>query len=401
MKKQTLISLGAAIGLYTLTTGVSAWSFGAFHGKDTSTITRQQPAGESKLAIDPSEPKDQPCPTNGQYFTSTERRAWEQLRPALVMVENSTDARPQSGLSSADIVYEAVAEGGITRFMGVFYCGAVANPGKVAPVRSARIYFVNLAAEYNAPIYVHVGGGNCSRDQGSGECTSDKRAWALEELSRLGWRKAKGNDFDTISDVGKPVLYRDASRLGNGKDLAVEHTMIGSLPHIWQEAIKRGFTGKDKDGRGWEDGFTPWKFVDGATIDDRGSGNKISFGFWDGYDDFNVVWDYDAASSSYKRATGEQAHADLENGQQLTASNVVIQLVKEEGPIDSHKHMLYQVIGKGKALVFQNGKVIDGSWEKLDQFSRTRFLDKNNQEISFVRGPIWVEIVPAGNEISY
>ena len=82
------------------------------------------------------------------------------------MIENDVTVRPQSGLSLADIVYEAVAEGGITRFMGVFYCGAQADVARVAPVRSARIYFVNLAAEYNTPIYMHVGGANCGRGRG-------------------------------------------------------------------------------------------------------------------------------------------------------------------------------------------------------------------------------------------
>ena len=63
--------------------------------------------------------------------------------------------------------------------------------------------------------------------------------------------------------------------------------------------------------------------------------------------------------------------------------------------------MLYQDIGKGKALLFQDGNAQEGLWEKKDQQSRTVFTDKNGKELAFVRGQIWVEIVPANNQISY
>lgn len=394
-------ALIAAIGLYLMTTGISAWAFGAFGGQPSPPVSPQPVTPGRALVIDPSEPKDQPCPVNGKLFSKTEQLAWSQQRPALVMLENHPDARPQSGLSAADVVYEAVAEGGITRFMGVFYCGAIAAGGKVAPVRSARMYFVNIAAEYNEPIYAHVGGGNCSRDGADGQCTSDKRAWALEELVNLGWRRRGGNDFDTTLDIGYPVLSRDYNRLGPDKTLATEHTMIGSLAAIWEAAKKRGLTGSNDDGTSWVGGFTPWKFKDPAPLETRGTINAISFDFWEGYKDFTVRWEIDTSTDLYQRLTGGQPHLDLENKQQLTASAVIIQFVKEEGPLDGHKHMFYDVVGKGNALVFQDGNVLEGTWEKKDQESRTLFKDNSGKEISFVRGPMWVEVVPAGNEITY
>ena len=93
---------------------------------------------------------------------------------------------------------------------------------------------------------------------------------------------------------------------------------------------------------------------------------------------------------------------DLETGKQMSAKNVVIQFAKEQGPLDEHKHMLYEVIGKGSGLIFQNGNAIEITWEKPNQLSRTLFKDKKSgAEITFVKGPIWIEIVPAGNEIVY
>ncbi|RLC31408.1 DUF3048 domain-containing protein, partial [Candidatus Woesebacteria bacterium] len=78
-------------------------------------------------------------------FTKIESDIWESRRPIAIIVENHADARPQSGLSKADIVYEAVAEGGITRFLGIYYCGAAAEDVIASPVRSARVYFIDWA----------------------------------------------------------------------------------------------------------------------------------------------------------------------------------------------------------------------------------------------------------------
>lgn len=401
--KKTLTLTIVYIGIYLLSTGAAAWGFGTFR-KPPSSPASSLPvtSADGKVAINPGEPKDRTCPVSGELFTKTEETIWKNRRPVLAMVENHVEARPQSGLASADLIYEAIAEGGITRFMGVFYCKAVADGNKIAPVRSARIYFVNIAAEYNTPVYVHVGGGNCSRDQASGQCTSNKKAWALEEMIDMGWRKRGGNDFDTTLDTGYPALGRDYNRLGADKVLATEHTMVGFLPKIWDQAEKRGLGGVNEDGSTWESGFRSWKFREDAKESDRGSATAINFDFWEGYKEFTAHWDYDKQSNSYLRSTGGEPHLDLETNKQLSAKNVVIQFSKEQGPLDEHKHMLYEVIGKGSGLIFQDGNVIEIAWEKPNQLSRTIFKDKKSgAEIAFVKGSTWIEVVPAGNEIVY
>lgn len=350
------------------------------------------------LSVDPQAPKDQICPINGAMFTQTERQAWEQRRPILAMIENHLESRPQSGFSFADVVYEAVAEGGITRFMGVFYCDAMAGVEKIAPVRSARMYFVNIAAEYSTPIFAHVGGGNCSRNQDTKQCTSHPKAWALEELADLGWRKAGGNDLDTILDAGVPELTRDLNRLGN-KRLALEHTMVGSLPDLWEEAEKRGYTQTMADGTTWLENYTSWSFKDASQ--DTGQVTEISFSFWSDTPNFDVRWVFSPESASYTRYQGGEPHMDLETNQPVRAKNIVIQFTKEQNLGDIHKHMFYQVIGEGETLVFQNGQVIEGTWEKPSQLERTTFYDQSGEPIQFVRGKIWVEIVPSLNTIDY
>lgn len=347
-----------------------------------------------------NEAKTEVCPINGMLYSKSEKALWETRRPILAMIENDASVRPQSGLSLADVVYEAVAEGGITRFMGVFYCGAQADVARVAPVRSARIYFVNIAAEYNTPIYMHVGGANCGRDEGTGQCVSNPKAWAIEELAKLGWRKPGGNDFDTTGDTGMPVLFRDANRRGNATPDITEHTMIGSLPAAWKQAEKRGYTSKMPNDNTWLSGFKAWK-TDAKLAISGIPATDIKFDFWSGYSDFAVEWKYDAVTKTYLRFNGGAAHMDFDTKQQLSASNLIVQFAKETKLGDYGKHMYYDVIGSGTGYIFQNGVVTEVTWKKAKQLERTVFTDKAGKEIVFVPGKIWVEIVPSGNKVEY
>ena len=347
-----------------------------------------------------NEPKTEACPLNGKLYSQSEKNLWETRRPILAMVENDTTVRPQSGLSSADIVYEAVAEGGITRFMGVFYCGAQSDMARVAPVRSARIYFVNLAAEYNTPIYMHVGGANCGRDEASGQCVSNPKAFAIEELAKLGWRKPGGNDFDTTGDTGMPVLFRDANRRGNTVPDITEHTMVGSLPAAWRQAEKRGYTAKMPNDKPWLSGFNAWKTNPDLVISGTPA-TDIKFEFWKNYADFAVEWKYDPTSNTYLRFNAGVPHLDFDTKAQLSASNVIVQFAKETELGDYGKHLYYDVIGSGTGFVFQNGVATEVTWKKAKQLDRTIFTDKAGKEIVFVAGNIWVEILPIGNKVEY
>ena len=347
-----------------------------------------------------NEQKTEICPINGMLYSKSEKALWETRRPILAMIENDSSVRPQSGLSLADVVYEAVAEGGITRFMGVFYCGAQQDVARVAPVRSARIYFVNIAAEYNAPIYMHVGGANCGRDQSTGQCVTNPKAFAIEELTKLGWRKPGGNDFDTTGDTGVPVLFRDDNRRGNPTPDITEHTMIGSLPAAWKQATARGYTGKMPNDMPWLSGFKPWLISSNA--DNQGTpATTVKFGFWEGYTDFNVEWKYDDASKTYLRSNGGVAQIDFDTKESLSASNVIVQFTKETELGDYGKHLFYDVISSGTGYLFQNGKAVELTWKKANQKARTIFSDKTGKEITLIPGKIWVEILPAGNKVEY
>ena len=401
MNQKKALSIVFGLGVYLAVTGASAWAFGAFAAPATGVVPAAQIGEGGGLVIDPGEPKDQPCPINGKLFTKTERAAWEQRRPLFVMIENHTDARPQSGLAQADAVYEAVAEGGITRFGVVFYCGAIAKDIKLGPVRSARTYFLDWASEYNFPLYTHVGGGNCSRDEGTKQCTSDPRAMAIEQIEKYGWGGSKGNDLNQFS-IGYPTFWRNYERLG--RTVATEHTMETTTEKLWAVGEKRGWKAEGNNGEEWSKKFIQWVFTGPSTSSgqaERGTVNNISFEFWEGYQDFAVRWEYNLQTNLYSRIMGGEPHKDLETGTQITASVIAVQFVKEEGPVDIHKHMIYGTIGKGDALVFQNGQAIKAKWQKADRIGRTKFTDEQGKEISFVGGQMWIEVVPAGNTVEY
>lgn len=348
------------------------------------------------LNIDPSAPRNAECPINGAMFTSAEQKVWESRRPLFVMIENSVDSRPQSGLNSADVIYEMIAEGGITRFGAVFYCGVAARDTIVGPVRSARTHYINAASEYNYPLYTHVGGANC----GSSDpklCTTDKRVQALEQINQYGWGGSKGNDLNQFS-IGFPTFWRDYERLG--RTVATEHTMYSSTEKLWKYAAGRGWTNKDPSGKlEWSDKFTPFSIKDDA--EDKGTVSKISFGFWESYHDFDVTWTHDASTNSYTRENGGSSHKDLNDDSTLTAKVVVVQFTKELGPLDEHKHMLYELIGTGKGIVFQDGQAIEATWSKKDREARTVWTDAKGKKLSFNRGKIVFEILPLDNDVKY
>ena len=408
MKNQILKSILIALVAFGLSTGASYGATLYLYTPDSagpiSPITT--PTAGGGLNIDPSAPRTAECPINGAMYTTAEQKIWETRRPLFVMIENSVDARPQSGLGSADIVYEAVAEGGITRFGAVYLCGVAKADTIVGPVRSARTTFVNLASEYNYPLYAHVGGANCSSADGGKTCTSHKSVQALEQLSSYGWVGRTGNDLNQFS-IGFPTFWRDYERMG--RTVATEHTMYSSTDKLWKYAAStRGWTNmapKDMMPKNakldWKDSFTKFSWKDDAAESARGDVSKITFGFWESYHDFDVTWTYDKASNTYARTNGDAPHKDRNSDLQFSAKAVLVQFTKELGPLDDHKHMLYEVIGSGEGILFQDGTATEITWSKKDRESRTIFKDSKGKAISFNRSTLWVAILPTDNAVTY
>ncbi|HLD02009.1 MAG TPA: DUF3048 domain-containing protein [Patescibacteria group bacterium] len=392
MEKRKLLIILLTLGVYLLTTGLSYSLFTRQSSQEEDskkTATNAQNDYEA-LEFDPNAKKTEECPLNGAKYSKEQRKWWEDHRPMGIMIENHPEARPQSGLSFADVVYEAVAEGGITRFMGVFYCQ---DAGIVGPVRSARTYYLDFISEYGIyPLYVHWGGANCDREGGGG-CANGAKADALGHIVKYGWFHY--NAMDGMKNIPFPAVKDRPLR--TGQQVATEHQKYGTTSLLWKEAAKRGLTEKDKDGDLWDDTFVPYSFKDDADESLRPVKQDIHIEFWESQPGFNVDWKYDPTTNTYLRNVKGGAHKDRNNGRQISVKNVIVLYMEESNANDGYPgnlHLLYGTKGKGDALFFTDGKEMKGTWRKDGREERTQLFDENNKEIEFNRGATWFTIVP-------
>ena len=375
------------IGTYLITT---IFSFVVFSGLIKSLSDVQSPVPEAvtdgdKTLFDDSLPKTEACPLSGQLFSKQQRQWWEEHRPLGIMIENHEDSRPQSGITKADVVYEAVAEGGITRFLVVYYCQ---DAEIVGPVRSARTYYLDFISEYgDYPLYAHVGGANTSGP-----------ADALGQIRQYGWQNY--NDLNQFS-IGFPVFYRDYDRLG--RTVATEHTMYSSTTRLWDYAKEeRGLSNVDEDGNSWDEDFIPYEYKEDAAEGSRPASQSVSYNAWDGYGDYLATWSYNRSTNSYLRSSGGQPHKDLNNDQQISAKNIILLFMRESRANDGYEgnlHLLYGTTGSGNAVVFQDGKEVKAKWSKKNRTGRLIITDSRGQEIKYNPGLTWFSILPLNTDV--
>ncbi len=265
-----------------------------------------------------------------------------------IMIENSPDARPQSGLKQAGIVYEAIAEGGITRFLALYQ---EAKPQLIGPVRSVRIYYVDWLAPYNASV-AHIGGS----------------AAALAEVRNGNYR-----DIDQFFNA--PYYWRASDR-------AAPHNVYTSFEKLDALNTTKGYTSST---------FTGWPRQDEKAAQTPNA-TSIAINFSSAL--FNTHYDYDAATNSYLRSIGGSPSTDREEGQitpkVVIAMKVTMATVMEDGARES-----IATTGSGEATVFQNGTATNVTWKKASRSAPLQFFDAAGNEITLNRGQTWVAAVPA------
>ncbi len=280
-------------------------------------------------------------------------------QPIAVIIENYTPIRStQVGLEDAAVVYEVPAEGGITRLLAVYDGRPVEAMG---PVRSARPYLITWASEYRAAL-IHVGGSPAALANLKGNF----RVFNIDEFA----------DYVTI--------WR------NQKYLA-PHNAFSSTANIYKRLNKDEYYHPLKTKR------FPFKDPDEIS----GDISKITIDF--SINPYEVKYEYDETTRTYTRYNGGKPHHNIK------PANIVVQFVDTE-VLDDIGRLRIQTHGTGNALVFRDGKVIEGTWEKdasinsddqpVDQ-SWTKFFDKNGNEIALNRGQVWIEVVPNGRPVNY
>ncbi len=274
-----------------------------------------------------------------------------------VMIENSPDARPQSGLDQAGIVFEAIAEGGITRFLALFQ---ETRPDYLGPVRSARPYYVEWAKMFDAS-YGHVGG--------SPDALAKIKALGVKDLDQF----ANGSSYQRISSRAAPHnVYTDFTKL-DALNTAKKYT-------------KSTFTS-------WERKDDVKQTPTAATIDLSVSGPTYSPRFT-----------YDSSTNSYLRLQEGEPHnvlaKDLQTKKQINPKTVVV-LVTTYGLDNDGYHSSYRTTGSGNLYVFQDGIVSVGKWSRADGNAMYVLTDKNGFPMKLNRGQTWVTLVASDSAVSY
>lgn len=275
-----------------------------------------------------------------------------------VMIENSLDARPQSGLSAAGVVFEAVAEGGVTRFLALYQDQW---PSNVGPIRSARPYYIEWDMGFDAP-YAHVGG--------SVDGLSDITKWHVKDL----------NEFYNGS-----YYHRISSR-------AAPHNVYTSLATLNKLEKSKGYTSSKFSG------FARKADAPLASPTARGISLYLSG------PDYDVHYAYSRNTNSYKRWEGGAAQIDANTKKQLSPKVVIALVVPEHsGALDSSGayYSDYDVLGSGKAYVFQDGGVTVGSWHKAGKSDQISFTDDNGNPIKLDAGQTWLTAIRDTSELSY
>jgi len=316
----------------------------------------------------PPPPPKVASPINGLMLDRAVYDSLQAKAPLAVMIENHPDARPQAGLNQADLVYEAIAEGGITRYMAVYWS---TEAGRIQYVRSARLYYVQWAAELSA-IYTHWGQ---VEDPGSVD------VWPV--LARLGVRDLNG------LILGEEVGYRDDSRFA-------PHNVFTDTGLLWRSAQAHSFNGPPI--------LEPWKFKEDEPQRPANPAERaapiVNVTFGSPGSDFDVTWYYAPAANGYVRSLGGAPHTDAITGEQLTARNIAVQFAPLR-PSGIKAYNIIDTVGTGPAVVFQDGVAKVGSWRKDSESGRTRFFDSAGGEITFDRGRTWIEVVPTDSAVNY
>jgi Protein of unknown function (DUF3048) N-terminal domain/Protein of unknown function (DUF3048) C-terminal domain len=293
----------------------------------------------------------EPCPLTGQTLAG-DRQAPD--RPVLaVKVENTPDAQPLAGLENADVVYEEVVEGGITRFVVLYHCDDV---NRVGPVRSIRTTDPKILAPFSEHPLLGFSGGS----KGVQAIVEDSGVTMLDEQNATkAFTRDDGREIPHNLFVSAKKLY------AKGSSVAPDEPAPAS-PFRFDEEVP-----------------TPSKKARSATVVFSGLATaewRWQQGHWVRY--------------------LEGAPMLLEGGSPISADNVVIQVVKvtesEFTDVAGYHSPEVDLTGKGKAWVLRDGRLIVGRWERADEGEFTVFRSKSGEEISLAPGTTFVELAPVG-----
>lgn len=323
----------------------------------TSTPTTTPTATSSPTPVPPT-PTPTPTlePITGDLALT---RGLAPQRLIAVMLDNSAPAYPQTGMDAAVLVFEALTEYGITRYMAVFAPGISPEAPKIGAVRSARLYFVQWAMGLNA-VFVHAGG------------SPDGLALA-ESATEIA-------NMDALRNESSAYFYRSEER-----DAPFNlYTTSADL----QQFVE------DRDVGNFDPAAHGFLFKHDRPVAERPESQRLSYYFI--FADDPAGWVYHPESNGYHRMRRDTPHIDERTGAQTWTKNVVVMEVAERPiPGDDKGRIEQQILGEGPARLFVDGIEQEIRWSKPAAAAPLRFYDQNGDEVRFNAGPIWIAAIPS------
>lgn len=333
------------------------------------------PPAEPTPVITPT-PEPSPTPYNGPENPLTGMpigQKWVTARPVAVMLNNLEAALPQLGQSQADIIYECLAEGGITRMLGVYQ--TVEGVGTIGSVRSSRPYYLELALGHDA-IYLHAGG--------SEDAYAKIKAWGVTALDCVrGSYEGK--------TPGSNLFWRDAERRKNN---GLEHSVVTTGETILKLFPTYDFRQEHKEGYVYTQAF-----ADSGTPVGGETALKLTVPF-SSYK--TGIFTYDTAMGKYLVEEYGKAYVDGNTGEQVGVTNVLV-LKTACGIIkgDELGHISVAVTGSGDGYFACGGKIIPIQWSKAGRDSQFVYTTADGKPLVLGRGSSYVSLVPLESGVTY
>jgi len=352
-KTRTIVAVAVAAVL-VIAAAVAAY---LFLGGEEPIVQVSSPWPQAEAERSVPKPAEPPVwPLTGMPAPTADAPA--SIRVVSVKIENSPAARPQSGIQAADVVYESITEGGITRFNCMFHSN---NPAElVGPVRSARLSDIDIVPQYS-PLFVFSGA--------SGVVNSAVRAAGLENLSQ---------------DVGVSNGYTRVSFR------SAPHNLYLDLAEIREEGVSRGYSASQE--------IKPLAFDRSSADTPTVSHVTIPFSQAN-----TAEWTYDPESDTYLRENNGRVHTDALTDEQISARNVVVvwarMVAQRKTDVTGSTTYDIELTGSGRATVFRNGAKLDCTWATNGDAPPT-FTAADGSAVRLAPGNTWFQVIPTNLNIS-
>ncbi|MBQ9991291.1 MAG: DUF3048 domain-containing protein [Lachnospiraceae bacterium] len=342
-----------------------------------ATVVEEAPAVETEEVVVEEEVNEDLPPEEGMVRSPLTNEWVDEeiasLRPMAVMVPNDKGALPHYNLSNADILYECLVEGEITRLMAIY--GDWTELERVGNIRSCRDYFIYWAFEWDA-LYVHAGGPFYIDEVIGRKDTHNINALTAPSgvFYRTTDRSAPQNLYLDGADI-----YAEANRLGYPLEARTDY--VDNTSHFQ-------FASKTEPN-------TLTQYSDAAVA------KKIDLA--SAYPTTQTWFEYNEADGLYYRfqKTSGGAHKDQATGEQLAFKNVLVQFTYHEVR-DAKGYLAFQCIDSTRdGWFFTEGKAIHVTWKKTSDYGTTRYYDDNGNEIQLNTGKTMICIVEDGDTFSF